>query len=72
MVQKVLQLVKACLNTNAFRKRFASFSLTLRYLLILGGPKRTHPAVPGIPGGTRAGAGKIGRMIAEEIMEIHR
>ncbi|XP_040845025.1 aryl hydrocarbon receptor nuclear translocator-like protein 1 isoform X7 [Ochotona curzoniae] len=37
-----------------------------------GGPKRTHPAVPGIPGGTRAGAGKIGRMIAEEIMEMHR
>ncbi|KAM9373040.1 basic helix-loop-helix ARNT-like protein 1 isoform 9-T9 [Phaethornis superciliosus] len=37
-----------------------------------GGPKRAHPTVPGIPGGTRAGAGKIGRMIAEEIMEIHR
>ena len=37
-----------------------------------GGPKRSHPTVPGIPGGTRAGAGKIGRMIAEEIMEIHR
>ncbi|XP_036284236.1 aryl hydrocarbon receptor nuclear translocator-like protein 1 isoform X8 [Pipistrellus kuhlii] len=37
-----------------------------------GGLKRTHPTVPGIPGGTRAGAGKIGRMIAEEIMEIHR
>ncbi|TFK00174.1 nuclear receptor-binding protein 2 [Platysternon megacephalum] len=37
-----------------------------------GGTKRTHPTVPGIPGGTRAGAGKIGRMIAEEIMEIHR
>ncbi|RLV95890.1 hypothetical protein DV515_00012741 [Chloebia gouldiae] len=36
-----------------------------------GGPKRSHPTVPGIPGGTRAGAGKIGRMIAEEIMEIH-
>ncbi|XP_068947359.1 basic helix-loop-helix ARNT-like protein 1 isoform X3 [Petaurus breviceps papuanus] len=37
-----------------------------------GGQKRSHPTVPGIPGGTRAGAGKIGRMIAEEIMEIHR
>lgn len=39
---------------------------------VVGGLKRTHPTVPGIPGGTRAGAGKIGRMIAEEIMEIHR
>ncbi|XP_053576221.1 basic helix-loop-helix ARNT-like protein 1 [Bombina bombina] len=37
-----------------------------------GSTKRNHPAVPGIPGGTRAGAGKIGRMIADEIMEIHR
>ncbi|MGH0147666.1 UNVERIFIED_CONTAM: hypothetical protein FKN15_011313 [Acipenser sinensis] len=34
--------------------------------------KRALPTVPGIPGGTRAGAGKIGRMIAEEVMEIQR
>uniref|UniRef100_A0A2K5Q5E5 Aryl hydrocarbon receptor nuclear translocator like n=1 Tax=Cebus imitator TaxID=2715852 RepID=A0A2K5Q5E5_CEBIM len=36
-------------------------------------PKRgTHPTVPGISGGPWAGAGKIGQMIAKEIMEIHR
>ncbi|XP_078077423.1 basic helix-loop-helix ARNT-like protein 1 isoform X2 [Mustelus asterias] len=34
--------------------------------------KRTLTTVPGIPGGTRAGAGKIGRMIAEEVMELQR
>uniref|UniRef100_F6TDF3 Aryl hydrocarbon receptor nuclear translocator-like n=1 Tax=Xenopus tropicalis TaxID=8364 RepID=F6TDF3_XENTR len=37
-----------------------------------GVTKRNHPTVPGIPGGTRAGAGKIGRMIADEILEFHR
>eukprot|EP00062_Callorhinchus_milii_P003922 gi/632941702/ref/XP_007886006.1/ PREDICTED: aryl hydrocarbon receptor nuclear translocator-like protein 1 isoform X2 [Callorhinchus milii] len=34
--------------------------------------KRALTTVPGIPGGTRAGAGKIGRMIAEEVMELQR
>ncbi|KAA0723768.1 Aryl hydrocarbon receptor nuclear translocator-like protein 1 [Triplophysa tibetana] len=34
--------------------------------------KRALQTVPGIPGGTRPGAGKIGRMIAEEVMEIQR
>ncbi|TRY97707.1 hypothetical protein DNTS_024693 [Danionella cerebrum] len=37
-----------------------------------GAGKRSLQIVPGIPGGTRAGAGKIGRMIAEEVMEIQR
>ncbi|XP_071766105.1 basic helix-loop-helix ARNT like 1b [Centroberyx gerrardi] len=37
-----------------------------------GAGKRAIQTVPGIPGGTRAGAGKIGRMIADEVMEIQR
>ncbi|XP_051553119.1 aryl hydrocarbon receptor nuclear translocator-like protein 1 isoform X1 [Myxocyprinus asiaticus] len=34
--------------------------------------KRALQTVPGIPGGTRPAAGKIGRMIAEEVMEIQK
>uniref|UniRef100_A0A9R1SC71 Basic helix-loop-helix ARNT like 1a n=2 Tax=Cyprinus carpio TaxID=7962 RepID=A0A9R1SC71_CYPCA len=41
-------------------------------VFLTGGGKRPLQTVPGIPGGTRAGAGKIGRMIAEEVMEIQR
>lgn len=41
-------------------------------VFLTGGGKRPFQTVPGIPGGTRAGAGKIGRMIAEEVMEIQR
>ncbi|CAB1313545.1 unnamed protein product, partial [Coregonus sp. 'balchen'] len=37
-----------------------------------GGGRQALQTVPGIPGGTRAGAGKIGRMIAEEVMETQR
>ncbi|KAL4613524.1 aryl hydrocarbon receptor nuclear translocator-like protein 1 [Arapaima gigas] len=37
-----------------------------------GTSKRALQTLPGIAGGTRAGAGKIGRMIAEEAMEIQR
>uniref|UniRef100_A0A8C7KYT0 Basic helix-loop-helix ARNT like 1a n=1 Tax=Oncorhynchus kisutch TaxID=8019 RepID=A0A8C7KYT0_ONCKI len=45
--------------------------ITLEKTLNCGG-RRALQTVPGIPGGTHAGAGKIGRMIAEEVMETQR
>ncbi|XP_030650220.1 basic helix-loop-helix ARNT like 1b [Chanos chanos] len=52
--------------------QLASSPQSMDSVLTAGDGKRALQTVPGIPGGTRAGAGKIGRMIAEEVMEIQR
>uniref|UniRef100_A0A4W4GA08 Aryl hydrocarbon receptor nuclear translocator-like 1a n=1 Tax=Electrophorus electricus TaxID=8005 RepID=A0A4W4GA08_ELEEL len=75
------------INTNCYKFKIKDGSfITLRSRWFINNPsfsavyctpnsylwKRALQTVPGIPGGTRAGAGKIGRMIAEEVMEIQR
>ncbi|XP_055069729.2 basic helix-loop-helix ARNT like 1b isoform X1 [Misgurnus anguillicaudatus] len=52
--------------------RLTSSPQSMDSVITAGSGKRALQTVPGIPGGTRPGAGKIGRMIAEEVMEIQR
>ncbi|KAM3876721.1 basic helix-loop-helix ARNT like 1b [Diretmus argenteus] len=56
---------------NGYHQPAAS-TQSMDSVVIPGDGKRSVQTLPGIPGGMRAGAGKIGRMIAEEVMEIQR
>lgn len=63
------------INIHCFECKIEFVSLlSILFLncVLIGSGKRALQTVPGIPGGTRPGAGKIGRMIAEEVMEIQR
>uniref|UniRef100_A0A4W5MF23 Basic helix-loop-helix ARNT like 1b n=1 Tax=Hucho hucho TaxID=62062 RepID=A0A4W5MF23_9TELE len=57
-------------GSDGIYPQLAASPQSMDSVLTDGTSKRGLQTVPGIPGGTRAGAGKIGRIIAEEVMEI--
>uniref|UniRef100_A0A4W5MGW3 Basic helix-loop-helix ARNT like 1b n=1 Tax=Hucho hucho TaxID=62062 RepID=A0A4W5MGW3_9TELE len=59
-------------GSDGIYPQLAASPQSMDSVLTDGTSKRGLQTVPGIPGGTRAGAGKIGRIIAEEVMEIQR
>uniref|UniRef100_A0AAZ3SJ37 Aryl hydrocarbon receptor nuclear translocator-like protein 1 n=1 Tax=Oncorhynchus tshawytscha TaxID=74940 RepID=A0AAZ3SJ37_ONCTS len=59
-------------GSDGIYPQLAASPQSMDSVLTDGTGKRALQTVPGIPGGTRAGAGKIGRIIAEEVMEIQR